>query len=329
MKNSQNFVSYTSENPLKIAILHHNIEPTEIKFNEYFIQEGCEVFFFDIRQVKIEDLFDCDLVFNRVYSSIASQDFKVLSKTLSLLKSLEERGIKCVNSYLASLADYNKYELYKLLKKQKIRTPPTLFIKSRKKIEVVSDKAIKNFGLPIVAKRNCGGKSYEVSLAHSKEELLQILNKMFDLAEDQNYGAGFILQKFMKSVRNHDCRVAVVEGNFLYSYSRSFIPRNSKYKWMASTSGGSVERPYNSTKEEIEIAKKANLAINSSFSESDIILTSKGPCIIEVNPSAGYFIDSIDDLERMKLIVKNLINIYKKTNEIMQVEINLPYQILN
>jgi glutathione synthase/RimK-type ligase-like ATP-grasp enzyme len=293
---------------MKIAILHHDIEPPELKFKEFFEEKGCLVSFFDIRNVSKKDILSFDLVFNRVYSSVASRDFNSLSKTLSLLKSLEKRGILCINSYSASLADYNKYELYKKLKFHGINTPPTIFIGSKKDIKKNSEKAIKKFNLPLVVKRNCGGKSYEVTKVYSLTELITTLNEMFNLAEEQGYKSGFIIQKFIKSIREHDCRVAVVNGKFLYSYARSFISRNSKDKWMASTSGGSIELDYSAIDEEKEIALMANKAIGGSFSESDVIMTSEGPYIIEVNPTAGYFIDSIDDLERMKIIVQALIN---------------------
>ena len=172
---------------MKIAILHHDLEAPEPKFKELFEEQGAFVSFFDIRDVSEKDLLSFDLVFNRVYSSVASRDFKSLSKTLKLIKSLEKKGIRCVNSYTASLADYNKYKLYKKLKLNGINTPPTIFVCSRRDIKKNSEKAIKEFGFPLVVKRNCGGKSYEVTKVYSLKELIDTLDKMFDLAKKQSY----------------------------------------------------------------------------------------------------------------------------------------------
>ena len=291
---------------MKVAILHHNIELTELKFKELFENNGVDVKFFDIRNVKEKELLDYDLVLNRVYSSVASKDFNSLDKTLNLLKNLEKNQIKCINSFKASLADYNKFELFKLLSSKCIFTPPTLFVGSKEEINSKSIKAVKNFGFPIVVKRNCGGKSYDVTKVYSIEELIATLNKSFIISDKQNYKGGFILQKFIKSIRNHDARLGVINGKFYFSYARSFISRNSEDKWMASTSGGSCEFDYDSNEEEENIAIKANLAIESSFSESDIILSENGPCIIEVNLTPGYFIDNPEDIKRMKLIVNSL-----------------------
>ncbi len=303
---------------MRIAILHHDIEPTELKFRELFLQQGCIVNFYDIRKVSEKDLSSYDIVLNRVYSSVASRDFNILNKTLYLLKNLEKMNIRCINSYFASLADYNKYKLFKALHENDIPTPSTIFVGSKKEIRLYAKRAIKEFGFPIVVKRNCGGKSYEVSRVDSYKELIFTLNKMFELAEKQNYKAGFIIQKFIKSTRKHDCRVGVVNGEFLFSYARSFISRNSEDKWMASTSGGSIEFPYSCTNDEIELALKSNEAIGASFSESDIIMAKEGPYVIEVNPTPGYFINSIDDLDRMNLVVQKILNkrVYEELNKI-------------
>jgi glutathione synthase/RimK-type ligase-like ATP-grasp enzyme len=293
---------------MKIAILHHDIEPAELKFKEIFESRGCLVELFDIRRVEIEELISYDLLFNRVYSSVASRDFKSLNKTLNILKELEGRGVRCVNSSVASYADYSKYELFLLLSAHGVFTPPSIFLGSRKDIKKISKRAISEFGFPIVVKRNCGGKSYEVTRVYSLEEMVSTINRMFDTAKAQNYKGGFIIQKYIQAIRPHDCRIGIVEGKFLFAYSRSFVARNSEDSWIASTSGGSKESLFNPTDEEIEEAKKAKKAINAGYGESDVIMTKDGPCVIEVNPTPGYFIDSPEDLERMEMVVDELIN---------------------
>ena len=301
---------------MKIAIIHHDIEPPEVKFKELFEQRGCIVDFFDIRRLSdVETLLHYGLVFNRVYSSVSSRDSAVLEKTLSLLSYLEKNGVECVNSYTASLVDYSKFELYKMLSANGVNTPSTIFINSVNDISSLGKRGIEDFGLPLVVKRNCGGKSYEVTKVYSFKELKSTLKKMFELAKKEGYNKGFILQEFVKSCRSHDCRLGVLRGEHIFAYSRTLIKRNSEDLWMASTSGGSIELPYSPTTEEKEIALKANKVINSAYSESDIISTDEGPCVIEVNLSPSYFIDSIEDIERMAQIVDRLIGTNKETNK--------------
>ncbi len=302
---------------MKIAIIHHDIEPTELKFKELFEKKKCIVDLIDIRSVldtSGEQFLSYDLVLNRVYSSVASRDFDVLIKILSLLRNLEINEVKCINSFMSSLADYSKYELFKILSSNGIPTPPSIFVGSVKHIKNKALKAIKEFGFPIVIKRNCGGKSYDVTRVSSLIELISSLNNSFKIAGNQGYKGGFLLQKFIKSIREHDCRVGIIEGEYYFSYARSLISRNSKDKWMSSTSSGSNEFDYSANKEEIETSLRANLVLGASLSESDVMMTIEGPFIIEVNLTPGYFMDCKEDLERMKLIVNKLIenNLNKK-----------------
>lgn len=294
----------------KIAILHHDIEPPEIKFKEIFENKGFGVDLIDIRKTSKRELLDYSLIMNRVYSSVASRDFKMLRKTENLLKNLEKEGKTCINSSKVSSIDYSKFKMFKELSRLGIPTPKTLFVKSSERIQEVSEKAVRKLGLPIVIKRDCGGKSYDVSKVNSLNELVTSLRDKFEVSKEQNYAGGFILQKFIVSNRDHDCRVGFVEGEFAFSYGRSFVSRDSDEKWIASTSGGSMEFDYSAGADEINVARMANLGLNISFSESDVIMTNDGPCIIEVNISPGYFIDSIEDLRRMETIVERILSKY-------------------
>lgn len=305
---------------MKIAILHHDIEPAELKFLELFKNKGHETYMHDIRYTDINILLDYDIVINRVYSSVASRDHDILNRTLELLNQLEENKILCINPYSATLADYNKYALYKMLSKKGINTPPSYFIDNIDELRVVGKKAINEFGFPLVVKRNCGGKSYEVTRVNSYKDLNEVMRKMFIVAESEGYRSGFLLQKFIKSIREHDCRIAFINGKYSFAYARSFITRNSTDKWMASTSGGSKEFEFEPTKEEIELAKKANKAIGALFSESDVIMTNEGPYIIEVNPTPGYFVEDLEDIKRMESVV-NTISTKVKPKKLIIVEV--------
>ena len=91
------------KNKLKIGILHHDLELAELKFKEIFENKGCFVDFINVKDVSEDQLLNYDIIFNRVYSSVASRDFKILNKTLFLLKFLEEKSVKCINSFKSSL----------------------------------------------------------------------------------------------------------------------------------------------------------------------------------------------------------------------------------
>ena len=115
---------------MKIIILHHDLEPEEIKIKEILEQKGFLAELKDIRDVDIEEIEGNSVVLNRVYASVANRDFSSIEKTLDLLKKLEAKGIPCINSYFTSLYDYNKFEAYKKLKENGILTPETILVDS-------------------------------------------------------------------------------------------------------------------------------------------------------------------------------------------------------
>ena len=100
---------------MKIAILHHDLEDSEKKMQELLVEGGILVKMLDVREASIEDFYDVSFVLNRVYASVANRDYSSISKTLALLKALEEKNIKCLNSYLTTFYDYSKYDSYKNL----------------------------------------------------------------------------------------------------------------------------------------------------------------------------------------------------------------------
>ena len=70
---------------MKVAILHHDLEPSEKKIKEFLIEKKLYVELIDIRKVKLTNFQDFDLVLNRVYASVANRDFPSIIKTLELL----------------------------------------------------------------------------------------------------------------------------------------------------------------------------------------------------------------------------------------------------
>jgi glutathione synthase/RimK-type ligase-like ATP-grasp enzyme len=288
---------------MKIAILHHDLEPTETRIKDLFESREISIDLVDIRDANFDNLKDCNIVINRVYSSIASVDYASVMKTLKLLKKLEKEDVVCLNSFAASVCDYSKYDLFKILSSNNVMTPPTLFVGSEENIPFVVQVAVSQFKFPIVVKRNCGGRAEDISRVYNADELEHELYKKFKRAHEVKYGAGFIIQPFIKSIRSYDCRIGVVNESFCFSFKRNFVGHLSKEKWLASVHNGSAIGNYEASEKEIEIALTAIQAINCFFGEIDIILTEKGPCVIEINPTPRYYlVDTIDSKNLEKLV---------------------------
>ncbi len=293
---------------MRIGILHHDLEFAEKNIAEVLTKKGAETELVDIREQGIERILEkCDLVLNRVYASVANRDYSSIPKTLELLKSLEQKGIICINSYKTSLFDYNKYESFLKMKEEGLPTPETILIENEENLEEKTKEICERLKFPLIIKRNIGGRGKDISRITTYEDALKNLKEKFKNAKKEGYGGGFIAQKFIKSSRNHDCRIGVINGNVEFSYSRSLISLNSEDAWLASCTNGSVEGIYNAEKPEKEISLKASKKIGSEFNELDIMFTKKGPVIIENNPTPNYF-DEPEDRKRIAQFTDIILN---------------------
>ena len=272
---------------VRIAILHQDLEWAERELKKKLTENGAEVDLHDVRHVDRESLMNFDLVLNRVYASVANRDCRDNNLTLELLDYLEKNGVRCLNSADTTRADYSKFTSYEMMKNLGVPTPETIKIESVDDIlrteEFADDK-----GYPIVVKRDMGGRGKEVCLIRDRDGLVSHLQNVLISDTEQTYSAGFVVQEFISSNRDYDCRINIINGNYVHSFSRTLIPYGSDIAWLASTSNGSIKKPYQPSDEEIAVAIAATNSIGALFNEVDMAFTEKGPVIIENNPTPNY-----------------------------------------
>lgn len=296
---------------MKVAILHHDLEFAEERIGKTLEDLGHKATLIDIREGKINYFKKSDLVLNRVYASVANRDYSSIPKTLELLNNLEKNGIYCLNSWLTSKYDYSKYASFIIMKNAGIRSPETIFINEEKDLDKKVKMLEEKLGLPMIIKRDTGGRGKEVSKVDSINEIYDDLKNKFQLAQEEKYFGGFIAQEFIKSARDHDCRIGVINGEPLFSYGRSLIAHNSKEIWLASMSNGSKKVEYEAQQEEREIASKTSNLIGAKFNELDIIFSKEGPVVIENNPTPNYF-NSPAGRKKIKFFVNEIMKLQKE-----------------
>jgi glutathione synthase/RimK-type ligase-like ATP-grasp enzyme len=220
-----------------------------------------------------------DLVLNRVYASIANDDRTPIYSLLDKLKSFNSKSPFLINPYEASIADYDKYHQYKLMK-GKVQTPETVKLDNNniELYEVIKQLFKKSGG--IIIKPNLGGRAHEIKKTTDFDEALSISEKLFS-------SGNYIAQQFVKSINPFDVRVCVYNGKVVYSHARSLISDNGE-PWLGSISKGSKFISYDATKEEIDVALKATESIGAVINEVDIVVTKNGPYVIENNLTPNY-----------------------------------------
>ena len=292
---------------MKIAILHHDLENSERILRDLLEKRDIKVKMLDIRNTEIGDFEGVDVVLNRVYASVANRDFASNEKALILLKQLEDREIRCVNSLLTSFYDYSKFDTYKVMSDNNILTPRTVFISKREEIEKIAKEAIEELGLPIIVKRNSGGRAKDLFRADTEEKIIEILESRFDLAEEEDYRGGFILQNLIKSNKNFDTRIGGVGGEVAFSYGRKLISDESGEKWFSSVSKGSERMSFEASEEDKRIAIQASNLIGAEYNVVDIMFSEEGPVVIENNPTPNYVNNDEQDIFRMNKFIDTLL----------------------
>lgn len=296
---------------MSIVILHHDLELGEILMKKEFERRNIPIRMCDVREVSFNDLEGSDIVLNRVYASVANRDYPSIEKTLNLLKKLEESGTYCLNSYKTSLYDYDKYASYLVMKKEGVYTPETILIKGDESPKDIVDNLIESLGSPIILKRSAGGRGKDISRVHTKQEIIKDLDSKFSQALDEGYTGGFVAQEFVKSNRDYDSRIGIIDGKFEFSFSRSLIPFDSEDAWLASCSNGSIEGVYTAAPHEQELARRTTKIIGADFNQLDVIFTENGPCIVESNPTPNYE-DIPEDHSRIVQFVDFSLNKYEE-----------------
>jgi RimK family alpha-L-glutamate ligase len=266
---------------MKLIILHHDLENTEADLKKFLLEKEIDVQLIDIRFATLKDFENADLVLNRIYASVANRDYPIIAKTLDLLKTLEKKGIKCLNSHKASFFDYNKFESSNIMKEANVLNPETFFIDDNSDIK----KIIKKLSFPIIVKRNTGGRGKDLAKCDTEKEVFDAIK---NIKEGANYNGGTILQEFLEPVENNDYRVWIIGGKLTFHHKRSLIAvKDNEKPWLASRSLGSkILLGEEKLPIEIEeLAIKSTKAIKADLNVLDIIKTKKGYAVIENNPT--------------------------------------------
>ncbi len=295
---------------MKIAILHQDLEWAEKTMADMLTALGNIVTFADIASTTPAELTAQDLVLNRVYASVANRNSRDNLVTLELLASAETHGVKCINSYSTTLADYSKAHAADVMTRAGVVTPATMKLRDAPISEAL--EFAENFLYPVIVKRDMGGRGKDIAKADNPMALENAIATFYKRAEEENYYGGFIVQEFVPSMANHDCRIAVVDGKFAFAYGRTLISETPEEKpWLASISKGSqFVEDFIPPTDAVEMALKATESIGAVFNTVDLAFSERGPVIIENNATPNY---DHRGLRRLQ-VASSLINDYARAS---------------
>lgn len=192
----------------------------------------------------------------------------------ALTRQFEAMNVFCLNSSTAITQSRDKLFSLQLLLQSGIDIPTTGFANS----PLDTDDLIKMVGgSPLIVKLLEGTQGKGVVLAETKKAAESVINAFKSL------NANILVQEFIKEANGKDLRLFVIDGKVVASIQREALPG----EFRANIHLGGTAAVVKPTAEEKKIAIRAAKAMDLKVAGVDIIRSSKGPLLLEVNSSPG------------------------------------------
>ena len=192
----------------------------------------------------------------------------------ALTRQFEALNVYCLNSSTAITQSRDKLFSLQLLLQSGIDIPTTGFANS----PLDTDDLIKMVGgSPLIVKLLEGTQGKGVVLAETKKAAESVINAFKSL------NANILVQEFIKEANGKDLRLFVVDGKVVATIQREAM----QGEFRANIHLGGTASVIKPTSEEKKIAIRAAKAMDIKVAGVDIIRSSKGPLLLEVNSSPG------------------------------------------
>ncbi len=192
----------------------------------------------------------------------------------ALTRQFEALNVYCLNSSTAITQSRDKLFSLQLLLQSGIDIPTTGFANS----PLDTNDLIKMVGgPPLIVKLLEGTQGKGVVLAETKKAAESVINAFKSL------NANILVQEFIKEADGKDLRLFVVDGKVVATIQREAMAG----EFRANIHLGGTASIIKPTAEEKKIAIRAAKAMDLKVAGVDIIRSSKGPLLLEVNSSPG------------------------------------------
>lgn len=192
----------------------------------------------------------------------------------AVLRQFEMRGIYTTASSIAVNRTRDKLRSYQLLARAGVGIPKTVFALETAAFDDVIDQV---GGTPLIIKVARGTHGNGVVLAETKKAAQAVMQAFYV------EGVNFVVQEFVKEASGADIRAFVVGSRVIASIKR----KNLDDDFRSNTHQGGVAKAVKLTDEERKTAIKAAKTMGLPVCGVDMLRSSRGPLVMEVNSSAS------------------------------------------
>ena len=211
----------------------------------------------------------------------------------AIVRQFEMQGVWTVSSSIAITRARNKLRAAQLLTKAGIDTPRTFVSRNTTDIDALLD----HIGVPMIIKLATGTHGNGVVLADTKKAAKSALQAFYLYNED---GTNILLQEYIKESAGIDIRAFVVGSKVVASMKRQSLDDDFHSNLHKGGEGTAVKL----TDEERKIAVRAAKAMGLHVAGVDLMRSSRGPLILEVNASPGFGIERVTGRNVAKPIIE-------------------------
>ena len=210
---------------------------------------------------------ECEAVIPRI-------GYSITRRGVAIVRQFEREGTIILNKSIGITQSRDKLRACQLMSDNEIPVPITAHVGSWKDtVRAVSRVG----GTPCVIKSTEGTHGYGVFLAKSDQQARQLVYQMLE----RNMRP--LVQEYIKESHGQDIRVLVVGGEVVASMKRKANGSEFRSNFHL---GGSVQK-IEINEEQKKIACLAASAMGLDLAGVDMLLSSRGPLILEVNSSPG------------------------------------------
>ena len=193
---------------------------------------------------------------------------------MALLRQLEMLGVYCVNTADAIGVSRDKLHAHQIFCREKIPMPVTSFAHSPKETDALMNMV---GGAPVVLKLLQGSQGSGVVLAETKNAAESVIGAF------RNLDANFLVQEFVQESAGQDVRCIVIGNRVVAAMKR--VAAQGEFRSNLHR-GGKAEKVKLSSAEKL-VAIRAARAMGLRIAGVDMLQTSTGPKVLEVNSSPG------------------------------------------
>jgi len=196
--------------------------------------------------------------------------------TLALLRHLERRGVRLVNSSAAIELVADKLHTLQSLSRAGLPIPRSVL----GKLPMEADAIANDRGFPVIVKTLKGTRGTGVLKCEDRQQFEDLAG----LLESAKAQADFLLQSYIRASHGRDVRVLIIGGRVAAAMERRSLTGSFK----SNVSMGGVGEAYNPPQEMAELAVRAAETLGLDVTGIDILFDENGYRICEANSAPGF-----------------------------------------